>query len=590
MAWGSIKRSFSSLISEESFEKQILKIANGLHPSDQPFPWEKLSACVESFLRRQKNIDVHSGIDEFLVDLIDKCSSKDVALAACSDLLSKHAIERLLNDFRPALGSIPELQFYIQTLLAINHHQSQLVNDDEANCARTVLQLLSQPIHDPCSLLRPLASLIERGVPRNSHMAHHIDALARQSSSILSTRMETFRANVDWFAANKEAPWLHDDFKDLPDNHSNRPDDLSIVNILYQTFPSWPSWAAWEPNERALQAYMLHLSTRPREKKLIQDLLSLEGPDFAVGDNIGMTRYSTMREQLSAINRTKLVQQCGAIKFELLGSRPNHVRATLDALTKLVIDVCTKDTGKNKCRMLLLQQICLSEPINEERLSLLEAAFDTGSIAIISAIREVKIAEKEGRDPGADELSTLFKALEWESSKQLRKLLGESVVASMCNHLEQMQGMLKMIVNVERNWTFSDLQLLEALQSFGEVCGKAPKLTLYFPQETRAILERWPAKWEVSFILLPKSVTCHLYKLTFGGFACQDCQKSLHRVHELKDLLKHQQMLTICHTGSGILPDHPPRPSQHTHPHKMVNDASRRISTQPPRLSMVPLH
>lgn len=509
MAWGSIKRSFSSLISEESFEKQIVKIANGLHPSDTAFPWERLIACAENFIRKQKNIDVHSGIDEFLVDLIEKCSLKDVALAACADLLSIHTIEGLLDKFRPALGSIPGLQFYIQILVAINHHKTQIVNDDEAKRARMVLSL---PLHNPVTLLRPLVSLIRRGVPRNSHLVDHLDALARQSCSILSTRMETFKASADWLTAYEAALWIHDDLKDFSDHPNVRPNDVSLIDILYETFPTWSSWAAWEPNIRTLQLFALHLKTRSRDKILIKDLLALDGPDFTIGNTIRRTHYPTMRERLSAVNRTKLVQQCGAIKFDLIGSKPDHVRATLDVLNKLILDVCAKDTiVHNDCRMLLLQQICLSDPINEERLSLLEAAFDTRSTEIISAIREVKLAEKESREPDAEELSILFKVLDWDASKELRKSLGESVVASMCKHLEKTQGMLKMIVNVDRYWTMSDLQLLEALQSFGEVCGKAPKLKRQFPGEMRAVLERWPAKWEVSLVLFHISPAYHLY-------------------------------------------------------------------------------
>ncbi|TID20023.1 hypothetical protein E6O75_ATG07483 [Venturia nashicola] len=498
MAWEIIKRSLSSLLLEESFEKQILRIANRLHPSDTAFPWEQLNACVGIFIRKQKNINVHSGIEELLLYLINQCSSKDIALAACADMLSSHTIEGLLNEFKPALGSISGLQSYIHILLAVNHHQTQIVNGDEAKCAQIVLQLLSQPTHDPVDLLQPLASLIKGGVPRNSHLADHLDTLVRQSSSILSTRMETLKSNADWFAAHKQTSWLHDDFKVVANQSNIRPDDLSIVDIFDETFPSWSSWAAWEPNERAIQAYALHLSTLPHDKFLIRDLLALEGPDFEIRDRFRRIHYSTMREQLSAVNRTKLVHRCGAIKFDLFGSRPNHVRATLDALSGLVFDVCTKDTVKHdNCRMLLLQQICLSESINEERLWLLEAAFATGSTAVISAVREVKIAEKEGREPDAEVVSTLFKAMEWDASIELRRLLGEFVVASMCKYLEKAQRTLKTIVDVNRNWTFSDLQLLEALQSFGEVCGMSPKLNRHFPEQSRMTLERWPAKWEV---------------------------------------------------------------------------------------------
>lgn len=499
MAWGSIKRSFVSLLPEQSFEKQILKIANRLHASDTAFPWERLSACVDDFVRGQKNIDVHSGIDEFLIGLIKRCSSKDVALAACADILSLHAIEGLMNEFKPEIGNIPGLQLYIQILLAINHHQTQIVSADEAKCARTVHQLLSRPLQDPVGLLWPLARLIERGVPRNSYLADHLDALVRQSSFILSTRLETFKASADWSAAYEEAPWLHDNFKDLSVHHNTRANNLSFADILDETFPSWSSWAAWQPNEEALQAYAHHLSTRPRDKILIRDLLALEGPDFASGETAKITHHSTMREQLSAVNRTNLIQQCGAIKFDLQGSRLNHVRTSLDALSKLIFEACAKDTGKhNNCRMLLLQQICLGEPINEDKISLLEAAFGTGFVAVTSAILEVKIAEKEDREPDTEKLSFLFRALDWDASKDLRKILGQSVVTSMCKHLEKTQRKLKMIVNVDRDWSFSDLKLLEALQSFGEVCGKSPKLKWCFPEETRTILEHWPAKWEVS--------------------------------------------------------------------------------------------
>ncbi|QDS76788.1 hypothetical protein FKW77_002231 [Venturia effusa] len=512
MVLSRLKRSFSCLIWDENFEKQTLKITRGLHPSDTNFPWARLSACAEIFIRRQKNIDILPGIDEFLIDLVEKCSSKDIALAACAHLLSIDAVQNLLSKSKPLLGSIPGLLSYTQIILAINYHKPQIFNEDDAKYARTVHQLLSQSVHDPASVLRPLVTLIGHGVPQCSYLGECLDALARQACLILSTRMEAFKASADWFAAYADAPWLRDDFKDLSNRHHAHPNDVRIVEILNQTFPSWSSWAAWEPNEATLEAYTAHLSTRPRDKSLIKDLLALEGPDFDV-NNAFRRKYATMREQLFSVNRTKLDQQCGTVRFDFSGSGPNHIRATLDVLNKLIVDVCLKDTGVDgNCRMSLLQQVCLSGSINEEKLSLLKAAFDTESATIISAVREVKMADAEGRDPDIEQLSILFKALDWDASTELRRLLGQSVVASMCRHLEEMQGMLKTVVNADRNWTLADLQLLETLQAFGETCVRVPKLKSYFPEEIKAALERWPEKWEMQecnqIILFARAQLC----------------------------------------------------------------------------------
>jgi hypothetical protein len=492
MAWGSIKRSFSSLKPDEKFETHVEKIAAGLRPSDEHFPWDRLSDYSSSCIKKQRNIDVHHGIDDYLVSLIRSCPIKDAAIAACANLLSQHVVKDLLSELKPERGSIQGLQYYIQILLAVNHYHLQIVDNAEATRGRTVLHLLSRPSNDPVSLMQPLASLIEQGVPRSSYLSDYLEALARQSCSMLSTRMETFRANADWYYAHKEAPWL---VEFLVKKFGCGLNDLSIIDIMDESFPTWQSWAVWKPSQETLDAYHVHLSTRQRDRVLIRDLLALEGPDFSVGKRL----YVTRKDEISYTNGPTLVLRCGTIEFDLFGTRPNHVRATLEELTKLLVQVCVKDTVIDNSRMMLLQQICLGAPINEKRLSLLEAAYDSGSSVVITAVTEIKVAEREGREPDSEMLTIIFQALEWERSEELRRLLGASVVASVCKHLEKMQRVLKMIINVDRSWNLPDLHHLEALQSFGETCGKAPRLKDSFPETSQSLLQVWPAKWEVSF-------------------------------------------------------------------------------------------
>jgi len=495
MAWGSIKRSFSSLKPDEKFGKNIEKIAGGLHPFDGDFPWDKLSDYSSSCIKKQKNIDVHDGIDEYLVSLIRTCSAKDAAIAACAIFLSSQVVKLLLDGYKPALGSIPGLQSYIQILLAVNHYHLQVVDNPEAKRARMILHLLNTTSNDPIKLIEPLALLIDCGVPRNSYLSEFLDALARQSCLMLSTRMQTFKANADWYSAHKEAPWLSNF---VSKQEPCDPNNVSIIDILNQNFPEWRSWAVWKPDQRTIDAYHKHLASQQRDRVLVRDLLALEGPDFTISD--GAAHYSTMKEQLSCDYGQQLKMGSGNIKFNFLGTRKDHVRATLGGLSKLLVDVCTRDSRSENSRMMLLQQVCLPEAITERRLSFLEAAFDTGSSSVIAALTEIEVAGREGREPHSSQLVIVFQALEWEKSEELRKLLGETIVSSMCKLLEKMQGMLKMIVNVDRSWQPSDLNHLEALQGFGGICGQAPKLKNHFPATSQTLLQIWPAKWEVSLM------------------------------------------------------------------------------------------
>ena len=86
-----------------AWHKSINDAVGQRKPTDADFPWTALENHTGYYLQKKGKLSADQ-VDEYLVALIKKHPSKEVAIAACAQRLSLHSIRNLLhNDLRADL-------------------------------------------------------------------------------------------------------------------------------------------------------------------------------------------------------------------------------------------------------------------------------------------------------------------------------------------------------------------------------------------------------------------------------------------------------------------------------------------------------
>lgn len=217
-------------------------------------------------------------VDERLLTLIEKHPSKEVAIAACAHLMSVPAIRNLLvNEFQIEPDGPSGLQEYLQVIIATRHVNPNAVSDIEAQRASCLLEHaiaggssrpLAQRLHDVLSLqpARVFPDLL---------LKDDITRLADGMCTDFANQLGDLRHKNQWMDAHAAFGSL---FRASPISST-----LQIVNsgtrhLLDGYVPTWGAWTAWRPHIprlHAWQAYAAHAHSS------LEDLIALEGPDFA---------------------------------------------------------------------------------------------------------------------------------------------------------------------------------------------------------------------------------------------------------------------------------------------------------------------
>jgi hypothetical protein len=91
--------------------------------SNPEFPWAQLRQHTDAYLNKKKKGNLTQvEIEARLMTLMQRHTSKDVAIAACGHRLSPETLRALLvRDVNIDPGNVYGLRSYLQTIIAANH-------------------------------------------------------------------------------------------------------------------------------------------------------------------------------------------------------------------------------------------------------------------------------------------------------------------------------------------------------------------------------------------------------------------------------------------------------------------------------------
>src|SRR5216117_1633169 len=112
----------------------------------QYFPFTQLQGYTDSYLKKKGKLTLGER-DTRLITLVRGHPTKDVAIIACAHALSPWAVRDLLHrelqvDPHSCLGALQ----YLHAIVAANHANPDAVMGVEAQCAQTLISLLSHDI------------------------------------------------------------------------------------------------------------------------------------------------------------------------------------------------------------------------------------------------------------------------------------------------------------------------------------------------------------------------------------------------------------------------------------------------------------
>jgi hypothetical protein len=477
-------RSLVNLKTDENYHKRVDTIADGLHPDNDNFPWEKLREYTDACIKKQKGITIPEGLDLFLISFIQKHPTKDVAVASVAHALSTEATLSLLNStLKLNPGNFDKLPQFVRILVAINHVNPGAVNDIDASRGRALLPVLPLIQSKPSRALELLARLFIQGVPEKSILAQHIEAITKRTCTRLYADMIVYREQSRWSLAYKAISWLSELPGALP---LSQPENISLDGILDDVFPSWRLWAAWRPDKGLLTLFANKLEDADRS--VLQGVLALEGPSRL------SSNYPTLKEEhLNWVweTDTKYLKDT-SFEIRFSSSEPAHVRAVMKSLDDRLLQALTAVVSTDNSWIQLFKQICVGKPILEDSLKLMEICFGLGSSPLIRDVTTLLQCEQYSVEPPLACIVHMISGLDIASCQILRPYLGTQVLNAALNIFKTKQNHLRAVINIDRAWTDRDLVSLRELYGFGKALESSSWAMAAFEPAISSLLVQWP--------------------------------------------------------------------------------------------------
>lgn len=368
----------------DAWHKSINDAVGQRKPTDADFPWTALENHTGYYLQKKGKLSADQ-VDEYLLALIKKHPSKEVAIAACAQRLSLHSIRNLLrNDLRadPEGAGPLQVQGYFKTIIAANHVSAEAVSDIEAHLARYLLKYstASQPERAPAQWFCKVLPLLRPTPAPDILLQDEIHGLASALCSGVATQLKDLRHENKWLEAKEPVGWLTTAF--ITGNSSGK--------LLRDTLlPAWRAWAAWRPDTPRLRRWKSHaLCSYPS----LRDLLALEGPDFVSGEG---SEQATLRDGLIAQTSSSsrpLLQWGGS--YLTFGRNPFRELENLNGIFGRLMSVI--DSACSICinYKYLLAHLCCDNVISNEGLQTLESVRLLNNSAFTSIILQALTAPK----------------------------------------------------------------------------------------------------------------------------------------------------------------------------------------------------
>jgi Poly(ADP-ribose) polymerase catalytic domain len=414
-------------------------------------------------------------------------SMRTTALMACAHAMSPQAVRALLiSDFAVEPGSSFGLQEYLKAIIAARTANHEAVSGDEELCAKALIESSTAA---PDQRLETLTGLLTTVTMSNDMLLkEHLTAVLRTTCSSFADHLYRLKVQNDWLAAYLPATRLRPLLQRLFDLGRSE-----LHNLLDELIVHWHAWALWQPNIRRLHLWEAFSDV---QRKALQNLLALEGPDFS---RFGK---STMREGLldltTELEPARLYNIAPGITIDSRGGEePGNI---LDRVVKAIDNACRGDRGN----IALLIQILVNHAINGHRLHIFETVSGFGDPRATNAATHLLQIEEE---PGSVEINVLLPllaALEPTHSRPLRDLFGHAVANCIKQSLKEKQDHLSRVLLTRQRWTGTEKELL----AFGADIRGCKWIHLYLENDLRQLLRMWPASQDLDMLASIRESAC----------------------------------------------------------------------------------
>ena len=367
----------------DAWHKNISDTVGQRKPTDVDFPWIALQNHTGYYLKKKVKPSADK-IDEYLLALIKKHPSKEVAIAACAHELSVPTIQNLLrNDFKADPDCAIPPQEYLQIIVAANHVNAGTVSDIEAHWARCLLDYpaAGEPSRALAQWFSKLLPLLPAWPTPNLLLQDDINRLASTVCMCVAKQLEDLRHNNQWSEAETSIGWL---------STVSITNDSSQNHLLDTCLPAWRAWAAWRPHIPRLRTWKIHALC---SHSSLGDLLALEGPDFVSMEG---TEQATLRDGLTAQSssgsQSMLQWDRSQVKF---GRNPFRELENSNGILKRLMSVidfaCTASSDYKS----LLAYLCSDNVISNEGLQTLESVRTLANPAFTRIILQALTAPEQ---------------------------------------------------------------------------------------------------------------------------------------------------------------------------------------------------
>ena len=382
-------------------------------------------------MKNQRKLNPYQ-LDQRLLGLIRGHGRKEIAVAACTHVLSPQSVKIVLGELDLGVEAGSRLIPYLQSIVAASHVNSRVVSQTDAIWAQ---ELLNFPTVDRSqeSLTQHLSTIVERLSIHSSHkllLHDHVVAHARKVCSAFAADLEALRASNQSLtpACADTVKWL----ARIPARPVNIDEPLfGPQELLDGCFPQWRIWANWRPIIQRLESWQqIPISRRAS----LMGFMALEGPDFS-----GQGK-ETLRDGL--IQRSSDSSQHPDMWWEniCIKVRPgmgNEARKMIERLMRVIQMSCSADADY----VALFSHLCIDKPITATNMTILEDTFYECN-TLSSIVLKSQTIGGGNFELGMGDLKKMMPELQGLHSQSLQEVLGPYLVCQVSNYLERLQGTL----------------------------------------------------------------------------------------------------------------------------------------------------
>lgn len=446
----------------DAWHKNIDDAVGPRKPTDADFPWTALQNHTGIYLKKKGRLST-TEVDERLLALIEKHTSKEVAIAACAREISACTIRNLLvNDLKVERGCAFRFQEYLQIIVATNHVNPAAVSEIEVQWASCLLEhaaadgssrSLAQQLHE-------VLSLLPSRVAPDLLLQDDICRLAVSVCTDFAKQLELLRHRNQWMDAHAAVEWLSTASTGSETLHDVSPRTRTLLGYY---LPRWGAWTAWRPHISRLRTWKDYA---PRAYAFLGDLLALEGPDFASAEG---SERATLREGLIAQSASDSQSMSQWGKFRATFKRnPFREHENLSGILKRLMGLIDYGCSAGSEFTALLVYLCEGAKISNEALQILEGVQILDNPTLTEAVLQTLTVPKQNVRQKIKSIRQLLPVLADSRIWGLRWQVQPHVVDATSDYVKEQQHTLLMHLDAGSQWLDTAMELLVFAQDLRE--------------------------------------------------------------------------------------------------------------------------